>query len=94
VQIIARPPVGGTVRYLARASRPKLSWVRSIPGSRPLAEDTDGPTVVAIDDFGREIVIQRPGTFGQARRAAARFQHELEAVGQAEFASRYGLHAE
>ena len=56
-----------------------------------MAEDTDGPTVVVVDNDGREIVIQRPGTFGQARRAAARLQRELEAVGRTEFLSRYGL---
>jgi hypothetical protein len=56
-----------------------------------MAEDIDGPTVVVVDDDGREIVIQRPGTFGQARRAAARLQHELDAVGRTEFANRYGM---
>ena len=93
MQIVARPPVGGTARYLARAIRPKLNWFREV-SMRPMAEDTDGPTVVVVDDNHREIVIQRPGTFGQARRAAARFQRELDAIGRTEFARRYGLHLE
>lgn len=69
MEVVARPPFDGTWRYLARAFRPKLDWVRSIPGHPPLAEDIDGPTVVLITDEGREIVLQRPGTLGQARRA-------------------------
>jgi hypothetical protein len=91
VEVLARPPFEGTARYLVRAIRPKLDWVRSIPGHPPLAEDTDGPTVVLITDEGREIVLQRPGTLAQARRAASRFQQELDRVGAAEFARRYGL---
>lgn len=91
VEIVARPPIGGTVRYLLRAARPKLSWVRYMPGAR-LAEDTDGPTVVIVDDEGHETVLQRPGTFGQAQRAATRFQSELDALGRAEFGRRYGVH--
>jgi len=91
VEVVARPPFDGTVRYLARAFRPKLDWVRTIPGHPPLAEDTDGPTVVLVTDEGREIVLQRPGTVGQARRAASRFQQELDRVGAAEFGRRYGL---
>jgi hypothetical protein len=79
------------VRYLVRSFRPKLDWVRSIPGHPPLAEDTDGPTVVLIRDEGREIVLQRTGTVGQARRAASRFQQELSSVGAAEFARLYHL---
>jgi hypothetical protein len=92
VEIVTRPPIGGTLRYVLRAARPKMSWVRMIPGGRPSAEDTDGPAVVVVDDRGNETVIQRPGTVGQARRATARFQAELEAVGRGEFARRYGLH--
>lgn len=88
---MARPPVGGTGRYLLRAMRPKVTWIRYAPGWPAPAEDTDGPTVVAVDDRGHESVIQRPGTFGQARRAAHRFQRELDAMGEAEFARRYGL---
>jgi hypothetical protein len=93
VQIVARPPIGGTRRYLARAIQPKLSWIRDVDlsGSRPAAEDTDGPAVIIVDDNRHEIVIQRPGTFGQAKRAAARFQRELDALGRTEFSRRYGL---
>jgi hypothetical protein len=91
VEVVARPPFEGTVRYLLRAFRPKLDWVRFVPGHPPLAEDTDGPTVVFVTDGGREIVLQRPGTLAQARRAASRFQQELDNVGPAEFARRYGL---
>ncbi|MDQ6797672.1 MAG: hypothetical protein M3011_06555 [Actinomycetota bacterium] len=91
MQIVARPSVGGRARYLARVSRPKLNWVRFV-SSRPSAEDTEGPTVVAVDDNRRETVMQRPGTFGQARRAARRMQCELDAVGRTEFTRRYGLH--
>ena len=91
MEVVARPPFNGTVRYLMRAFRPKLDWVRIIPGRPPHAEDTDGPTVVLITDEGREIVLQRPGTLGQARRAASRLQHELDRVGASEFARRYGL---
>jgi hypothetical protein len=91
VRIVARPPIGGTARYLARASRPKLNWVRFV-SSAPMAEDTEGPMVVLVDDDGSEIVLQRPGTSGQARRAAARLQRELDTAGRAEFAIRYGLH--
>ena len=83
----SRGPILGTNRWIEA----KLDWVRSIPGHPPLAEDTDGPTVVLITDEGREIVLQRPGTLGQARRAASRFQQELDRVGAAEFACRYGL---
>lgn len=88
---MARPPFEGTFRYLVRGFRPKLDWVRIIPGHPPPAEDTDGPTVVLITDEGREIVLQRTGTLGQARRAATRFQQELNSVGAAEFARRYRL---
>src|SRR3989442_8199889 len=28
VQVVARRPIGGTLRYLLQAARPKLSWVR------------------------------------------------------------------
>lgn len=91
MQVVARPPFDGTLRYLVRAARPKLTWIRLLPDGRQTSEDTDGPTVVVVDDAGRETVIQRPGTLGQAKRAAARFQRELEKVGQTEFARRYGL---
>jgi hypothetical protein len=91
VEVVARPPFDGNLRYLARALRPKLDWVRVMPGRPPPAEDTEGPTVVLVTDDGREIVLQRPGTLGQARRAASRFQAELDRVGAAEFARRYGL---
>ena len=91
MEVVARPPFDGNLRYLARAFRPKLDWVRMMPGRPPLAEDTEGPTVVLITDEGREIVLQRPGTLGQARRAASRFQQELADVGAAAFARRYGL---
>ncbi|MDQ6726890.1 MAG: hypothetical protein M3066_12095 [Actinomycetota bacterium] len=91
MEVVARPPFEGNVRYLAHALRPKLDWVRSMPGRRPQAEDTEGPTVVLITDEGREIVLQRPGTFGQAQRAASRFQQELDGVGAVEFARRYSL---
>jgi hypothetical protein len=88
----ARPPYEGTRRYLLRAIRPKLNWVRIIPGRKPDAEDTEGPTVVLVTDNGQEIVLQRPGTVGQARRAAARLDQELRNIGPAEFAHRYGIH--
>lgn len=91
MEVVARPPFEGNVRYLVRALRPKLDWVRIMPGRPPPAEDSDGPTVVLITDEGREIVLQRPGTLGQARRAASRFQQELNRVGAAEFARRFGL---
>jgi hypothetical protein len=84
-------PSMGTVRVLMRAFRPKLDWVRITPGRPRHAEDTYGPTVVLITDEGREIVLQRPGTLGQARRAASRFAQELDRVGAAELARRHGL---
>jgi hypothetical protein len=71
--------------------RPKLDWIRLMPWRRP-AEDTEGPTVVLVDGRGREVVLQRPGTYGQARRAAARFQLELDRSGPETFAARYGVH--
>jgi hypothetical protein len=71
--------------------RPKLDWIRLIPGRKPPAEDTEGPTVVLITDEGREVVLQRPGTLGQARRAAARLDQELRSIGSTEFARRYGI---
>ena len=91
MEVVARPPFEGNVRYLARALRPKLDWVRVIPGRPPPAEDTEGATVVLITDEGREIGLQGPGRLGQARRSASRFQQELNRVGAAEFARRYGL---
>jgi hypothetical protein len=87
----ARPPYYGTRRYILRAMRPKLDWLRLIPGRKPRTEDTEGPTVVLVTDDGREVVIQRPGTFGQACRAAGRFDRELSQVGLAEFCLRYGV---
>ncbi|HUR49992.1 MAG TPA: hypothetical protein VMY88_10775 [Acidimicrobiales bacterium] len=90
MEVVARPPFDGTFRYLVRALRPKLGWIRLRPGQPSLSEDTDGPTVVLITDEGREIVLQRPGTLGQARRAASRFQQELSQVGPVEFTRRYG----
>lgn len=92
MKIVARPPVRGTGPYLLKAMRPKLNWLRVVPGSKPLPEDTLGPTVVLIGDDGREVVLQRPGTFGQAKRAAARLEAELERKGPAAFEQRYGLH--
>jgi hypothetical protein len=89
--VTARPSFDGFWRYLVRSLRPKLDWVRLIPGRPPPAEDTEGPTVVLVTDDGREIVLQRPATFGQARRAAQRFQHELEVKGSVDFARQYGL---
>jgi hypothetical protein len=56
------------------------------------AEDTDGPTVVLITDEGREIVMQRPGTGGQAQRDANRLQSELDVSGPDTFALHYGPH--
>lgn len=92
MQIVARPPVRGTWRYLLDAMRPKINWIRTVPGSKPLAEDTEGPTVVLIRDDGTEVVLERPGTFSQAQRAAARFQGELERLGAESFAQRYRVH--
>jgi hypothetical protein len=91
MEVVARPAVGGNLRYLPRALRPKLTWVRSIPGRPPEAEDTAGPSVVLVADDEQEVVLQRPGTFGQARRAAKRLGTELNDVGQSEFGRRYGL---
>lgn len=91
VEVVARPAHGGLLRYLAKAARPKLSWVRAIPGRQPAAEDTEGPTVVLITNEGREVVLQRPGTMGQARRSAAGLRRELDAAGAQEFARRHGL---
>jgi hypothetical protein len=88
----ARPAYERTRRYLLRAMRPKVDWIRLIPGRKPPAEDTDGPTVVLVTDEGREVVLQRPGTLGQARRAAARLDQELRSKGPTEFARRYGIH--
>jgi len=48
--------------------------------------------VVLVTDEGNEIVLQHPGMFGQAKRAARRFQEELDTDGVDEFARRYGLH--
>jgi len=74
-----------------RALRPKLQWIRLMPWRQPPSEDTEGPSVVLITDEGQEIVLQRPGTFGQAERTARRMQAELEGDGPQEFAHRYGI---
>lgn len=53
-------------------------------------EDRDAPSVVArrgMDDH----VLQRTGTYRQARRARDRFQKELDQLGEAGFCHRYGL---
>jgi hypothetical protein len=90
VPVVAGPPYYGTRRYLLRAMRPKLSWLRLIPG-RQVAEDTEGPTVMPVAGDGREVVVQRPGTFGQARRAASGLDRELAQLGLTEFCRRYGI---
>jgi hypothetical protein len=89
--VIARPPIGGAERYLVRALRPKLDWIRIMPWRTP-SEDTEGPSVVLIADDGKEVVLLRPGTLRQAERAASRFRAELQRVGPEAFQARYGVH--
>jgi hypothetical protein len=86
MELIARRPRGGTVGY----------WLKSLfgsllsPGISP-AEDRDAAVVVARTRSGREHLLQRTGTYGQAMRARNRFQRELDALGEMEFCRRYGL---
>jgi hypothetical protein len=55
-----------------------------------VVEDRDAPAVVARRG-GKEHVLQRTGTYGQALRARDRFQKELDQLGEGEFCRRYGL---
>lgn len=86
MELIARRPRGGTVGY----------WIMSLLGSllfhgSSAAEDRDAAVVVARTRSGREHILQRTGTYGQAMRARNRFQRELDALGETEFCRRYGL---
>jgi hypothetical protein len=84
--LIARRPRGGTVGY----------WLKSLLGSllNPMltvTEDRDAAVVIARTRLGREHILLRTGTYGQATRARTRFQRELDALGETEFCRRYGL---
>ena len=66
------------------------SIVASILPTLSAVEDRDAPVVVARRG-SKEHVLQRTGTYGQARRARDHFQEELDQLGEAEFCRRYGL---
>ena len=88
MEMIARRPRGGTVGY----------WIVSLFGSllsqgSSTAEDRDAAVVVARTRSGREHILQRAGTYGQAMRARNGFQSELDDLGETEFCRRYGLPA-
>lgn len=85
MELLARGAAKGGIRY----------WIRSLltgilPGMITVAEDRDAPAVVARSTRN-EHVLQRTGTYGQARRARDRFQKELDQLGEAQFCRRYGL---
>ena len=71
-------------------------WIKALFGSLlgpglSLAEDRDAAVVIARTRPGREHILQRTGTYGQAMRARSRFERELERIGEEEFRRRYGL---
>jgi len=71
-------------------------WLKSLFGSllgpgSSAAEDRDAAVVIAQARSGREHILQRTGTYGQAMRARNRFQRELDTLGETEFCRRYGL---
>ena len=70
-------------------------WLKSLFGSALVGasevEDRDAAVVIARTRLGREHILQRTGTYGQAMRARNRFQGELDALGETEFCRRYGL---
>ena len=80
----------------ARSSGPAY-WLRSLLAQFVLvphkseSEDRDAPAVLVRTSSGKEIVLQRTGTYGQAVRAQERFSRELQQLGAADFCLRYGL---
>jgi len=87
VDIEARGAQGGGVRY----------WLRSLASqilvgpSGTEIEDRDAPAVLVRAATGKETVLLRTGTIGQARRAAARYSNESAQLGAQEFCNKYGL---
>lgn len=89
VEIVVRGAQGSGIGY----------WVRSLFAQFALwphkteTEDRDAPAVLVRTSLGREHVLQRTGTYGQALRAKERFSRELAQFGVADFCRRYGLPA-
>ena len=87
MELLARGARKGGFRYWFKSL---LDAVLSPILTPEAVEDRDAPSVVARTGRGDQ-VLQRTGTYGQARRARDRFQEELDQLGEAEFCRRYGL---
>jgi len=93
MEIVTQGPKGGGVHYWLRSLVPNLIVFAVFrEGILTRGEDRDAPKVVARDADGREEVLLRTGTMGQAARSATRFRAELDSIGEPAFRRRYGLH--
>lgn len=87
MELVARPAREGILTYWLRSLAEEL--VSTKPPER--VGETYAPAVVLVSSSGEEWVLQRPGTYRQARAACRRFERERQAIGDLAFCQAHGV---